>query len=41
MKIQEFRDIIKKCNREDVEKIASEMYKLLPKNKKEEADPLI
>ena len=41
MKIQEFRDIIKRCNREDVEKIASEMYKLLPKNKKEEADPLI
>lgn len=41
MKIQEFRDIIKKCNRDDAEKIASEMYKLLPKNKKEEADPLI
>ena len=41
MKIQEFRDIIKRCNREDEEKIASEMYKLLPKNKKEEADPLI
>ena len=41
MKIQEFRDIIKRCNRENVEKIASEIYKLLPKNKKEEADQLI
>ena len=42
MKIQEFRDKMKKCSRDDVEKIASELYKLLPKSKKEEdADPLI
>lgn len=42
MKIQEFRDKMKQCKREDVEKIASELYKLLPKSKKEtEADPLI
>ncbi len=42
MKIQEFRDKLKQCNREDVEKIASELYKLLPKSKKEEdADPII
>lgn len=42
MKIQEFRDKIKQCKREDVEKIASELYKLLPKSKKDEyADTLI
>lgn len=36
MKIQEFRDKLKQCKREDVEKIASELYKMLPKSKKEE-----
>lgn len=42
MKIQEFRDKMKQCKREDVEKIAAELYKLLPKSKKEEeADPMI
>lgn len=42
MKIQEFRDKMKQCKREDVEKIAAELYKLLPKSKKEEdADPVI
>ena len=42
MKIQEFRDKLKQCKREDVEKIASELYKMLPKNKKEEdADTMI
>ena len=42
MKINEFRDKIKKCRREDLEKIASELYKMLPKGKKEsDADPLI
>ena len=33
---------MKKCNREDVEKIASELYKMMSKSKKEnEIDPLI
>lgn len=42
MKIQEFRDKLKRCRVEELEKIASELYKMLPKNKKEEdADPLI
>lgn len=41
MKIQEFRDKIKQCKREDLEQIAAELYKYLPKSKKEEADPLI
>ncbi len=42
MKIQEFRDKIKQCKKEDVEKIAAELYKMLPKSKKEsEADQLI
>lgn len=42
MKIQEFRDKMKQCKREDVEKIAAELYKLLSKSKKEEdADPMI
>lgn len=42
MKIQEFRDKMKQCKREDVEKIAAELYKLLPKSKKEaDADPII
>ena len=42
MKIQEFRELMKKCNREDVEKIASELYKMMPKSRKEnEIDPLI
>lgn len=42
MKIQEFRDRINNCKREDLEKIASELYKMLPKSKKEsEADQLI
>lgn len=42
MKIQEFRNIMKQCKKEDVEKIAAELYKLLPKSKKEaEVDPLI
>lgn len=42
MKIQEFRDKMKHCKREDIEKIAAELYKMLPKSKKEaEADPLI
>lgn len=35
MKIQEFRNKIKQCSKEDAEKIASELYKLLPKSKKE------
>ena len=34
MKIQEFRDMLKKCNRDDVEKITSELYKMMPKRKK-------
>lgn len=42
MKIQEFRNKMKHCKREDVEKIAAGLYKLLPKNKKEtDADPMI
>lgn len=42
MKIQEFRDKMKQCKKEDVEKIAAELYKMLPKNKKEaDADPVI
>ena len=42
MKIQEFRDKMKQCKKEDVEKIAAELYKMLPKNKKEaDADPMI
>ena len=42
MKIQEFRDKMKQCKKEDIEKIAAELYKMLPKSKKEaEADPLI
>jgi len=42
MKIQEFRDKLKQCKREDIEKIASELYKMLPKSKKEEdADTMI
>ena len=42
MKIQEFRDMLKKCKRDDVEKIASELYKMMPKSKKEdEVDPLV
>lgn len=42
MKIQEFRNKMQQCKREDLEKIASELYKMLPKNKKEEdADTLI
>lgn len=41
MKIQEFRDKIKACKTEDVEKIAAELYKLLPKSKKDEADIMI
>ncbi len=42
MKIKELRDKMKQCKREDIEKIASELYKLLPKSKKEsEADPMI
>ena len=41
MKIQEFRDKIKACKTEDVEKIAAELYKLLPKSKKDEADTII
>ncbi len=42
MKIQDFRDKIKNCKREEVEKIASELYKMLSKSKKEEdADPMI
>lgn len=42
MKIQEFREKIKQCSKEDAEKIAAELYKLLPKSKKEEiADQLI
>ena len=35
MKIQEFRDKIKKATREQIETIASELYRMLPKNKKE------
>ena len=35
MKIQEFRDKIKKATREQIEIIASELYRMLPKNKKE------
>lgn len=42
MKIQEFRDKMKQCKKEDVEKIAAELYKMLPKYKKEaDADPMI
>lgn len=42
MKIQEFRDKMKQCKREDMEKIAAELYKMLPKYKKEaDADPMI
>lgn len=42
MKIQEFRDKMKQCKREDIEKIAAELYTLLPKSKKEDdADPMI
>ena len=35
MKIQEFRDKIKKATREQIAIIASELYRMLPKNKKE------
>ncbi len=35
MKIQEFRDKIKQATREQLEYIASDLYKMLPKNKKE------
>lgn len=42
MKIQEFRDKMKQCKKEDVEKIAAELYKMLPKYIKEaDADPMI
>lgn len=38
MKIKEFRDELKKADRTQVEAIASELYKSLPKAKKEDAD---
>ena len=42
MRIQELRNKLSNANREDVEKIAAELYKLLPKAKKEEdADQMI
>ena len=42
MKIQEFRDKMKAAEREDLEKVAAELYRKLPKAAKEEvADPLI
>lgn len=42
MKIQEFRNKMKQCKRDEVEKIAAELYKLLPKSQKEaDADPMI
>jgi hypothetical protein len=36
MKIQDFRNKIGSASKEDVEKIASELHKMLPKSKKEE-----
>jgi hypothetical protein len=42
MKIQELRNKLSNANKEDVEKIAAELYKLLPKAMKEEdADQII
>ena len=42
MKIQEFRNKMKQCKKDEVEKIASELYKLLSKSQKEtNADPMI
>ena len=42
MKIQEFRNVITKADRKDLERIAAELYKQIPKAKKEsEADILI
>ena len=42
MKIQEFRDKMKQCKKEEVEKIAAELYKMLSKYQKEaDADPMI
>lgn len=42
MKIQEFRDKMKECKKEGVEKIAAELYKMLSKYQKEaNADSMI